>query len=165
MGYLQRELYVEPAHILQGQDFHSASVSAKQLKDQQRAKAIAVCVDPPTYNIQKLKKKYLVRPFAISVLPAKQIAGRSLEIGVSLGGFGSAVLADKLTGNLEKNLGMRAKQFREKLTLLGPTFIKGKWHSDVYRWCTSIESAVVTLSLAEQWSWNAVCVETPTCKF
>uniref|UniRef100_A0A7S0RXD1 Protein kinase domain-containing protein n=1 Tax=Pyramimonas obovata TaxID=1411642 RepID=A0A7S0RXD1_9CHLO len=86
------------------------------LKDQQRARAIAACVDPPTYNAEKLRKKYMFRPIAI--------AGRSLQIAVRLGSFGSVVLADKLTGRLEKNLGKRAKQFRERLTELGPTFIK-----------------------------------------
>jgi hypothetical protein len=54
--------------------------------------------------------------------------GRSLEIFGGLGSFGAVVLMDKLTGNLENKMSTRAKDFRIRLTQLGPTFVKGNRH-------------------------------------
>ncbi|KAL2608261.1 hypothetical protein R1flu_026834 [Riccia fluitans] len=55
--------------------------------------------------------------------PAKVIS-RTLKILTTLGAFAAEVLIDERTGKLQENMRKRAKELREKLTYLGPTFVK-----------------------------------------
>jgi len=50
--------------------------------------------------------------------------GRALQIGTGLGAFALTVLLDKQRGLTAVNMRKRAIEFRERLTKLGPTFVK-----------------------------------------
>lgn len=50
--------------------------------------------------------------------------GRALQIGTGLGSFALSLLLDKQRGLTEVNMRKRAIEFRERLTQLGPTFVK-----------------------------------------
>ena len=50
--------------------------------------------------------------------------GRALQIGTGLGAFALTLLLDKQRGLTAVNRRKRAVEFRERLTKLGPTFVK-----------------------------------------
>lgn len=50
--------------------------------------------------------------------------GRALQIGTGLGSFAFSIFLDKQKGLTEVNMRKRAIEFRERLTQLGPTFVK-----------------------------------------
>jgi aarF domain-containing kinase len=50
--------------------------------------------------------------------------GRALQIGTGLGAFALTLLLDKQRGLTAVNMRKRAIEFRERLTKLGPTFVK-----------------------------------------
>lgn len=52
------------------------------------------------------------------------MVGRALEIGTGLGSFALTILLDKQRGHTSVNMRKRAIEFRERLTKLGPTFVK-----------------------------------------
>lgn len=68
------------------------------------------------YDPQRAARYYAKRPL--------QQAARVAQIGSALGGFVLDVFIDNQTGNFEKNAKKRADQLREKLTNLGPAFVK-----------------------------------------
>ena len=68
------------------------------------------------YNPERAAKYYARRP-------AQQLA-RVAQIASSLGGFIVDVIGDNQTGRFESNAKLRATQLREKLTKLGPAFVK-----------------------------------------
>eukprot|EP00245_Coleochaete_scutata_P012861 TRINITY_DN5047_c0_g2_i1.p1 TRINITY_DN5047_c0_g2~~TRINITY_DN5047_c0_g2_i1.p1 ORF type:complete len:816 (+),score=191.42 TRINITY_DN5047_c0_g2_i1:218-2665(+) len=72
--------------------------------------------DIPTYDPQQLNDYYKKRPL--------KVWSRSLNVLFSLGSFGVGVLLDRQTGKLERNMRARAIELRERLSVLGPTFVK-----------------------------------------
>jgi predicted unusual protein kinase regulating ubiquinone biosynthesis (AarF/ABC1/UbiB family) len=52
------------------------------------------------------------------------VVGRALQIGTGLGIFFLTLLLDNQRGLLQVNMRKRAVELRERLTKLGPTFVK-----------------------------------------
>lgn len=53
-----------------------------------------------------------------------QVLGRALKVTTTLGAFAISVLIDERRGKINENMRKRAKELRERLTFLGPTFVK-----------------------------------------
>ncbi|KAG0613018.1 hypothetical protein M758_6G070100 [Ceratodon purpureus] len=68
------------------------------------------------YDPVILSRRFGSQPF--------KVVGRALQIGTGLGTFALTVLLDKQRGLTAVNMRKRAIEFRERLTKLGPTFVK-----------------------------------------
>ena len=85
------------------------------MTDAQR-RALVRSPAPKEYNPVRTAAYYRKRP-------VEQLV-RVLQIGTSLGGFIVDVIFDVQSGKFESNAKLRSAQLREKLTLLGPAFVK-----------------------------------------
>jgi len=71
---------------------------------------------PLPYDPIRTSQKYKKSPV--------KVAFRAVEIATSIGSWLTLVAADAASDSVEKNAGVRAAQLREKLTKLGPAFVK-----------------------------------------
>ncbi|CAM6083702.1 unnamed protein product [Calypogeia fissa] len=80
------------------------------------ARAALRAANAIVYDPVSLYERYNKMPF--------QVLGRTLNISTSLGSFALSVFLDTKRDQVKKNMRMRARQLRKKLTELGPTFVK-----------------------------------------
>lgn len=90
--------------------------SAAQDTDAAEARASLRAAGVYGYDPIILSRRFARQPF--------KVVGRALQIGTGLGSFAFSIFLDKQKGLTEVNMRKRAIEFRERLTQLGPTFVK-----------------------------------------
>lgn len=89
-------------------------------KEKARAAAAAAAAarsdGAPPYSAEDLARKWSRQP--------GKVISRALDITLALGSVAAGILADRQTGQLQRNMRKRAIELRMALTRLGPTFVK-----------------------------------------
>ncbi|XP_009799241.1 protein ACTIVITY OF BC1 COMPLEX KINASE 3, chloroplastic [Nicotiana sylvestris] len=83
---------------------------------QAEARAMQRAAGASVYSPELLATKYGSRPF--------KVVSRALQIFTGLGSFALKVWLDRLNGELDRNMRLRAVELRQTFTNLGPTFVK-----------------------------------------
>lgn len=83
---------------------------------QAEARAMGRAAGASVYSPELLATKYGSRPF--------KVVSRALQIFTGLGSFALKVWLDRLNGELDRNMRLRALELRQTFTNLGPTFVK-----------------------------------------
>ncbi|OIT26144.1 PREDICTED: uncharacterized aarF domain-containing protein kinase At1g79600, chloroplastic [Nicotiana attenuata] len=83
---------------------------------QAEARAMGRAAGASVYSPELLATKYGSRPF--------KVLSRALQIFTGLGSFALKVWLDRLNGELDRNMRLRAIELRQTFTNLGPTFVK-----------------------------------------
>ncbi|BFI41682.1 aarF domain-containing kinase [Marchantia polymorpha subsp. ruderalis] len=92
---------------------------AKIVGDQEseaEARAALRAANVAEYDPVRLIQRYSKEPL--------KVLGRALKVTTTLGAFAISVLIDERRGKINENMRKRAKELRERLTFLGPTFVK-----------------------------------------
>ncbi|XP_002991477.2 protein ACTIVITY OF BC1 COMPLEX KINASE 3, chloroplastic [Selaginella moellendorffii] len=157
-----QRLYLDPragnvsAALAQNYVKPTVSRAASQRNDdaEAEARALARAVNAPKYDPAELSRRYGGQPL--------QVTRRTLNILLELGSFAADLYLDKQRGELERNKRVRAIQLRQKLTKLGPTFVKiGQGLSTRPDLCppeyleelAELQDALPTFPDAEAFSW------------
>lgn len=113
-----RRLRVVAAATVQAPAVGTSQPSADEIRNNRaRTKAIANSTTAPKYSPVALNQKYSGRFFLV--------AARAMKIASVLGAFALAIFVDIKLGRDDAQLRARARQLRDALTDLGPTFVKG----------------------------------------
>ncbi|KAM3341481.1 protein ACTIVITY OF BC1 COMPLEX KINASE 3, chloroplastic [Capsicum galapagoense] len=83
---------------------------------QSEARAMTRAADASVYSPELLANKYGSRPI--------KVLSRALQIFKGLGSFALKLWLDRLSGDLDRKMRLRAIELRETFTRLGPTFVK-----------------------------------------
>ncbi|KAJ7548260.1 hypothetical protein O6H91_07G004900 [Diphasiastrum complanatum] len=123
----KRVYLVKTGAVLGKDDLKVASILTKQIEnrrkqaaidDEARAEAQAAlrAANAPVYDPRSLSERYRRQPL--------KVLRRMLQVAVELGSFAASIYLDQKRGQLQANMWKRAVELREKLTRLGPTFVK-----------------------------------------
>ncbi|KAK4338811.1 hypothetical protein RND71_040273 [Anisodus tanguticus] len=106
-----------PQQVAANRDERALQVSRDRADDMQaEARAMIRAADASVYSPEFLATKYGSSPI--------KVLSRALQIFNGLGSFALKVWLDRLNGELDRKMRLRAIELRQTFTRLGPTFVK-----------------------------------------